>query len=375
MNILVTGGAGFIGTHLVRRLLREGCTVAVLDNFNPQVHGGAQELAADVSKHVKLFRGDVRDRELLEQALAGQDVVVHLAAETGTGQSMYEVVRYQEVNIGGTAVLMDCLINEKNCRVQKVVLASSRAIYGEGKYRCQEHGIVYPPARSIDQLRLAEYDPICPNCKTPCTPEATDESSPSNPLSFYGLTKYVQEQMAAMFARTRGVSSYALRYQNVYGPGQSLSNPYTGILAIFSKLANTGSAIEIFEDGRESRDFVFVDDVIEATWRCIRRDGKVVDSLNVGSGNRTSVLEVAREIVRLLDSDSQISITGAFRHGDIRHNFADLALIKRAIDFIPQVSFQSGLEVFLEWAVVQEPVSMRYNLSLDELRERGLLHE
>jgi dTDP-L-rhamnose 4-epimerase len=374
MNVLVTGGAGFIGTHLVRRLLREACSVSVLDNFSPQVHAGVQELACDLADHVELFRGDVRDRELFRRALAKQDVVVHLAAETGTGQSMYDVIRYQDVNVGGTATLVDCMVNERNCRVGKVVVASSRAVYGEGKYRCAEHGIVYPEARSLDQLRSGQYEPVCPSCNAPCAPEATDEGSPAHPLSFYGLTKHVQEQMVLMFARTCGFSACALRYQNVYGPGQSLSNPYTGILAIFSSLASAGAALKIFEDGQESRDFISVGDAVEATWRCIKADGNVVDTLNVGTGQRTTVLQVAKDIAQHFDGPSAISITGAFRHGDIRHNFAELTKVRRTTGFVPQFTFEQGLRSFLEWAAAQNQSSSQHALSLDELRERGLLH-
>lgn len=374
MKILVTGGAGFIGLHLVRRLLHEGCSISVLDNFSPQVHAGAEELPRDIAPEVELFRGDVRDRELLRRAVIGQDVVVHFAAETGTGQSMYEVVRYQDVNIGGTAALIDCIINEKKNGVRKLIVASSRAIYGEGKYSCAEHKDVYPEGRLPEELRRKQFEPLCPKCDQPCSPRPTDESSPPRPLSFYGLTKYVQEQMVLMFARARGLSGIALRYQNVYGPGQSLSNPYTGILAIFAQLAGGGAGIEIFEDGDESRDFVFVDDVVEATWRCIAFAGDLVDTFNVGSGLRTTVLHVAEQLVRILDSDSKISISGAFRQGDIRHNFADLNKIRCILGYDPQVTFEEGVRAFVGWAGAQRQATLKYELSLRELRERGLLH-
>ena len=374
MKALVTGGAGFIGTHLVRRLLREGCSVTVLDNFTSQVHGEKQELPVDLVGHVELYRGDVRDRELLSRVLSNKDVVVHLAAETGTGQSMYEILRYQDVNIGGTAAVIDFLVNHPNCRVNKIVVASSRAIYGEGKYRCTEHGVFYPGARALARLQAGQYDLYCPMCKLVCAPEATCEDSPVRPLSFYGLTKQVQEDMVLMFARARGFSAYALRYQNVYGPGQSLRNAYTGILAIFSNLARSNSPIQIFEDGQESRDFVFVEDAVEATWRCIIGESNLVESLNVGTGQRTSVLQVAKEIVEFLGSDSKIAITGAFRQGDIRHNFADLSQIRRAIGFSPRFTFREGLKQFLEWATGQDGLPNGYESSLREMRERGLLH-
>jgi dTDP-L-rhamnose 4-epimerase len=374
VNVLVTGGAGFIGTHLVRRLLREGCSVAVLDNFSFQVHGGVQELPSDLAGQVKLHRGDVRDYRLLSLALANQDVVVHLAAETGTGQSMYEVLRYQDVNIGGTAAIVNFLVNSPNCRVSKIVVASSRAIYGEGKYRCSEHGIVHPGMRTLDQLQAGQFEPYCPTCKTACVPEPTSEDSPIRPLSFYGLTKQVQEEMVLMFARTLGFSAFALRYQNVYGPGQSIRNPYTGILAIFSNLASSNSAIQIFEDGRESRDFVFVEDAVEATVRCIMADSNLVESFNVGTGQRTSVLQVAQEIVQFFGSSAEISITGAFRQGDIRHNLADLSKIQQAIGFTPRFTFREGLQRFLAWAAAQDRLAAGYESSLHEMRERGMLH-
>jgi dTDP-L-rhamnose 4-epimerase len=372
-RVLITGGAGFIGTHLTRRLLREGCSVSVLDCFAPQVHGEHRELAPDVSRDVRLFRGDVRDPDLVLPALENQDVVVHLAAETGTGQSMYEVRKYQDVNIGGTANLLEALVNRKASRVRKVVVASSRAVYGEGQYGCTQHGTVYPKARAVDDLLAGDYEPRCPSCREECVPQPTSEEAPFCPLSFYGLTKQVQEQMVLMFGRTCSIPAYALRYQNVYGPGQSLSNPYTGILSIFFGLAKSESTIQVFEDGQESRDFVFVDDVVEATWHFIGESRDLSGSYNVGRGERTTVLQVAKDIVRFFDNDTPVEVTGAFREGDIRHNFADLARIHAATGFTPQFNFRQGLMQFLEWATEQDGAECAYESSLCELRERGLL--
>jgi len=331
-------------------------------------------LPVDLAGEVQLYRGDITDQEFVSRALHNQDVVVHLAAETGTGQSMYEVARYQHVNIGGTAAIIHCLVNTRNCRVTKVVVASSRAVYGEGRYRCACHGVVYPGPRLVQQLRSGQFEPLCPTCGMPCTPEPTSEDSPMQPLSFYGLTKQVQEEMVLLFARALGFSAYALRYQNVYGPGQSLHNPYTGILAIFSSLALSNSRIQVFEDGQGSRDFVFVDDVVEATWRCVLRDGVEVDRFNVGTGHRTTILEVANEIVQYCGSKAEISVTGAFRQGDIRHNFANLSKIHDATGFTPRCLFREGIQRFLDWAASQTPSQSGYDSSLLEMRERGLLY-
>jgi len=374
MNVLVTGGAGFIGTHLVRRLLTEGHSVAVLDNFSSQIHGTDQTLASDLADHVELCRADVCDTNILSRVLSDRDAIVHLAAETGTGQSMYEIGRYQQINIGGTAAILDVLINNPGLCSRKLVLASSRAVYGEGKYCCSEHGNVYPPGRTPVALKAGKCDPLCPECGAPCTAVATSEDSPHKPLSFYGLTKSVQEKIAFMLAPACGLSVCALRYQNVYGPGQSLRNPYTGILAIFSNLARCGKPIQIFEDGQESRDFVFIDDVVEATWRCLTTDVGSSESFNVGTGRSVTVLSIAEQIVEYFALDTEIRVTGAFREGDIRHNFADVTKLKHAIGFVPQTSYRDGLIAFLDWAATQKPCSARYEESLREMSERGLLH-
>jgi dTDP-L-rhamnose 4-epimerase len=374
MKVLITGGAGFIGTHLTRRLIKEGYEVTILDNFNPQIHGNKQTISEELQQKVKLIVGDVRDKAVFHNALDSQDVVVHLAAETGTGQSMYEVERYEDVNIKGTSILMDYLVNNKASQVKKVVVASSRAIYGEGKYHCQKCGTVYPSMRLGKDMASGKFEPFCPSCGAVTHSLPTDEESAIHPSSFYGLTKQVQEQMVLMFAQTLGISAFALRYQNVYGPGQSLKNPYTGILAIFSNQARANQPIYIFEDGNESRDFVYIDDVVEATYRCIRPEITGIESLNVGSGQKTTVTEVVQEIVEFFDSTSPVSINGAFREGDIRHNTADLTKVKQVLDFDPQWKFREGVREFLSWAASQEASTNMYEESLKEMRTRGLMH-
>jgi len=266
------------------------------------------------------------------------------------------------------------LVNDSSRTVEKVVLASSRAVYGEGKYHCDQDGVVFPNGRKIEDMRSGQYEPRCPHCGHPCQAVPTSEESPSRPASFYGLTKQVQEEMLLMFARLMGLSAFALRYQNVYGPGQSLHNPYTGILAIFAGQARTNQPIHVFEDGRESRDFVYVEDVVEATWRCIAADSSTAGVLNIGSGRRTSVLEVAEKIVSFSTSTSAVQVNGNFREGDIRHNVAEISKAKTLIGFEPQWTFDAGLQGFLRWAHSQEIHASRYESSLLESRERGILH-
>jgi dTDP-L-rhamnose 4-epimerase len=374
MKVLVTGGAGFIGSHLVRRLLREGCTVTVLDNFNPQIHGDTRSLPIDLAPNVELQVGDVRHESAVARALRGQEVVVHLAAETGTGQSMYEVLRYEDVNVKGIAVIMQTLVNDKASRIRKMVLASSRAVYGEGRYNCPSDGIVYPEARGVGDVRGGMFEPRCPRCGATCDVQATTEDSPLKPSSFYGLTKKMQEEISILFAETVGFSCIALRYQNVYGPGQSLKNPYTGILGIFSNQARLHEPINIFEDGLESRDFVFIDDVVEATWQSIVDAKMKVETLNVGTGERVLVKEVVREIASYFSSRSKITITGAFRQGDVRHSIADIRKAEKLIMFQPKWRFRAGVRRYLDWVTSQALSPNCYEFSLQEMRERGLLH-
>lgn len=372
-NVLITGGAGFIGQRLAKVLLAQGAHVRILDNFSPQIHA-VDHLPASLAA-VELMKGDVRDRDALKLALSGVDTVVHLAAETGTGQSMYEIDRYFSVNVQATATLIDLLQNDAcGQQLRSLVVASSRAIYGEGAYHCDVHGTVYPEQRERERLSAGQFDPVCPHCDNKLVLRATTEQAPFKPMSMYGLTKQVQEQAILMFARTRGINGFGLRYQNVYGPGQSLKNPYTGILAVFSNLARQDQAIEIYEDGLESRDFVYIDDVVEATLRCINYSGNYVGALNVGSGQATTVMTVAEEIKSFFASQSEISVSGAFRVGDIRHNIASIALMQKSFGFTPAVGFKEGLKRFLEWAS-EQPVEDKaaYTRSVNELASKGLM--
>ena len=373
MNILVTGGAGFIGTHLTRRLTDLGHKISILDNFLPQVHSGRTDLVEAFRTPVRLIRGDIADPKAVEQALDSVEAVVHLAAETGTGQSMYEVERYSRTNLHGTALLFDRIVKDPG-RIRRIVSASSRAIYGEGGYRCDSDGDVYPKSRQSFEKRKGIFDPACPICGGILESAPTSESAPPQPTSFYGLTKLTQERMTVLFGEVLEIPSVALRFQNVFGPGQSLQNPYTGILAIFSNLARTGKTIRVFEDGMESRDFVYIEDVVEATVRALFEPLVGSHVLNIGSGVSTSVLSVAQAINAYYGSQSEVRITGEFRDGDIRHGFADLSAVRRALQFEPQWSFSLGLEQFLNWASRFSPAGQNYEQSLLEMQQRGLLH-
>jgi dTDP-L-rhamnose 4-epimerase len=374
MKVLITGGSGFIGLRIARALLKQGTKVQILDNFNPQIHA-TESLPADLVGHVELIKADVRDRDAMRQALTGVDGVVHLAAETGTGQSMYEIDRYFSVNVQGTATMLDLLQNEDCAQsLRTIVVASSRAIYGEGAYRCETHGNVFPDQRGKTLMLSGQFEPVCPACGSPVSLLPTPESAPFRPMSMYGLTKQVQEQAVLLFARTQGINGFGLRYQNVYGPGQSLKNPYTGILAVFSNLARQNQPIEIYEDGLESRDFVYIDDVVEATVRSINYPGKFVGALNVGSGEAVSVMAVAQEIKAFFNSESTIRVTGAFRMGDIRHNIADVTELDKILGFVPGVPFKQGVAEFLSWAAEQAPQDKgAYLRSVNELEARGLM--
>jgi len=374
-KILVTGGAGFIGSSLVLRLLEKGYGVTVLDNLSPQVHGANPEnssLYLRIRDKVRFVRGSVQVKNDWKLALEGIDTVVHLAAETGTGQSMYEIERYTDVNVKGTSILLDLLANGAHT-VRKLIIASSRAIYGEGRYRCAVDGVFYPGPRLDEDLRVGDFHIKCPSCGRNAELMATDEDSAIHPASIYGITKQMQEQMFLLVGKSLGLSTIAFRYQNVYGPGQSLSNPYTGILSIFSTRIKNGRDINIFEDGKESRDFVFIDDVVDATLAGIESDEPICDSFNVGTGIPISVLQVAQTLIDAYSARVQCRVSGNYRLGDIRHNYADLTKIRKAFGFNPKFDFASGIRQFTQWVDTQGVEQDGSERSLAEMKQRGML--
>ncbi|MBY7825776.1 NAD-dependent epimerase/dehydratase family protein [Vibrio fluvialis] len=373
-NILITGGAGFIGSNLALRLIELGHAVTVLDNLSPQIHGEnpeASPLYRSIKGKVKFIHGTVESRADWESALVDVDTVVHLAAETGTGQSMYQIKKYSDVNIGGSSIFLDLVTNTPHS-LTKIIIASSRSIYGEGKYLCQQHGVVYPTARNEQDMKLGDFNVKCPICSNDVELLATDENSKIHPSSIYGVTKQVQEQMFMITGKSIGVPTVSLRFQNVYGAGQSLSNPYTGILSIFSTRIKNNNDINIFEDGLESRDFVYIDDVVDSIVLSIFKEEANFQVFNVGSGVSTDVIKVATTLKNIYQSSSNIFIGGNFRLGDIRHNFADLTLINSKLGFEPKISFDAGIKKFTSWVNQQEVKSDLYDSSIAEMKEKGL---
>ena len=370
-NVLITGGAGFIGSNLSLKLIEKGYAVTVLDNLSPQIHGEHSPLYNSIKDKVRFIKGTVLSHDDWSNALEGVDVVVHFAAETGTGQSMYEIEKYTDVNIKGTSIFLDILANQKHS-VKKMIIASSRSIYGEGKYQCAEHGVVYPTERNDADMAAGDFAVKCPFCGVDAQLLATDETSKIHPSSIYGITKQVQEQMFMVMGKSLGIPAVAFRYQNVYGAGQSLSNPYTGILSIFSTRIKNGNDINIFEDGKESRDFVYVDDVVNATILGIENDAANGEIFNVGLGQAIDVNTVASTLVNAYSSDSTITVSGSYRLGDIRDNYADLTKIKAKLGFEPKVDFKEGIRRFTAWVNEQDVVEDKYEKSITEMKAKGL---
>lgn len=372
-RILITGGAGFIGSHLSLRLTDMGCDVTVLDNLSPQIHGKISPLFETIRNRVRFIKGDVRHREDWVRAIDAQEAVIHLAAETGTGQSMYEIERYVDVNIRGTALMLDVLAHEPHS-IRKLLLASSRAIYGEGKAHCANCGIVYPRERKEEHLSRGDFCVKCPMCGRNTEVRPTDENSKQHPSSIYGITKLTQEQLMLTAGTAMGIAVSVLRYQNVYGPGQSLTNPYTGILSIFSTRILNGHYIDVFEDGNETRDFVYVDDVIDATIAALTSHDLNNQVFNVGSGVQTSIVVVASLLAELFNKTTDIRISGKFRIGDIRHNVASIERIHDQLAYMPRFSFNEGLKRFVSWAMTQEIPEDTYDKSTNEIRQIGMMH-
>ena len=374
-NILITGGAGFIGSNVALKLIDKGYNVTVLDTLSKQIHGENPEetspLYLSIKDKVRFIKGSVTSREDWMTALEGQNAVIHLAAETGTGQSMYEIEKYVQTNIGGTALLLDILTNTKH-NVKRVIVAESRAIYGEGKYHCHKCGDVYPLERKDEDMASGDFECKCPKCGGEVELVATTEDSAIHPSSVYGIGKQVQGQLVHLVCKSIGVESVSYRYQNVYGPGQSLTNPYTGILSIFSTRIKNGNGINIFEDGKETRDFVYIEDVVDATILGLEVPEANGHVFNVGTGVATDVLTVANTLCEKYGIQVPITVSGNYRLGDIRHNYADITLARQILGFEPKWNFSDGIEQFTKWVNLQEIQEDKYEASIEEMKKKGL---
>lgn len=374
-KVLITGGAGFIGSNLALKLIKNGYEVVVLDNLSEQIHGKNPNKSytyIQIKDKVKFIKGNVKDRIAWDEALTDDiDLVIHLAAETGTGQSMYEVEKYVNTNIGGTAILLDKIINEK-LKVKKIIVASSRAIYGEGKFICNDHGIVYPESRKDEDMKNGDFNVKCPICGKNVKMELTDEDSKSHPTSVYGYTKKAQEELSILIGKSINLPVVAFRFQNVYGPGQSLKNPYTGILSIFSTQIKNDNNINIFEDGKETRDFVYIDDITDAIILSIDNEKANYQVFNVGSGEKLDVLTIANVLKEKYNSNVDIKVSGNYRLGDIKDNQADLTKIKQILGYEPKVNFKEGISNFVDWVEQQEIEEDNYEKSIEEMKKKGL---
>lgn len=373
-KVLITGGLGFIGLELSKQLLASGFQVMVLDNLSPQIHGvlPTVDLSGVAGPDFRVHRGDARNPLDFGSLLEQVDYLVHLAAETGTAQSMYEISRYNGVNSQATAEILDWLMNHKH-KVKKVVLSSSRSIYGEGAYRCSCCGVVTPASRSAEALAAHRWEPVCPGCGAALELISTPESARPQPASIYAATKLAQEELVRIACGAAGLPYAILRFQNVYGPGQSLNNPYTGILSIFSTRIRRGLHLPIFEDGLESRDFVHVSDIANAIKLCLTTPTAEGCTLNVGSGIPTSVQCVAEMLVKTFKGHSQTELTAQYRLGDIRHCYADLGAIQRLTGFTPKVSLEEGLAGFVDWVSCQPLAEDRLDQANKMLLDRGLM--
>jgi dTDP-L-rhamnose 4-epimerase len=366
-RVLITGGAGFIGSHLARHLLELGHSVRALDSLDPQVHPSG-ERPHYLDEEVELVEGDVRDREAVGEALRGIDSVVHLAARVGVGQSMYETADYCSVNTMGTAVLLQAMMDNP---VRRLVVASSMSVYGEGRARAADGEVAEALERDREQLERGDWEPHAPDGRG-LSPEPTPESKPPSLSSVYALNKFDQERLCLLFGSSYGVPTTALRFFNVYGPDQALSNPYTGVLAIFGGRLLNGRPPLIFEDGEQRRDFVSVHDVARACGLALERESAGGRVLNVGSGESVTVRQIAERLARVTGREEiEPEVTGKYRVGDIRHCFADISRAREVLGYEPRVSLEDGMAELAEWLRGQS-ADDRVESAHGELAARGL---
>lgn len=376
-KILITGGAGFIGAELVNQLYNKGnYEITVLDTMEKQIHGDEWEnsyLYKSIIDKCKFIKGSVCDLNVVRKSLADNEYIIHLAAETGTGQSMYQINQYNEINVMGTSNLLQAIsLAGRGCKVRKIILSSSRAVYGEGKYECCDCGVIYPESRSKEKMLNGDFNFYCPKCGKKLKVVSTTEDSEVKPCSLYAFTKFSQEKMLQTMCPALGIDYTIFRFQNVYGVGQSLKNPYTGILSVFSTLMLENRPVNIFEDGLESRDFINVKDIAVGVIDSIENEQSNGKVINLGSGTNTSVIEIAEILKKNYGSNSEIKVTGDFRIGDIAHNKADITKAQYILQFSPTVVLKDGLEEFCNWVKGQDKDNSGYESSLSEMERAGM---
>ena len=376
-KVLVTGGSGFIGAEIVNQLYNTGgWEITVLDSMTEQIHGkdwGNSYLYKTIEGKCRFIKGSVCDLSIVQDAIRDCEVVLHLAAETGTGQSMYRINQYNETNVMGTSNLLQAIsVLGSESKVKKIILSSSRSVYGEGKYECPYCGVVYPDGRSKAKMLDGDFNFYCPNCGEKLILLSTTEDSAIKPASLYAYTKYAQEMMIRTMCPAMDIEYTIFRFQNVYGVGQSLKNPYTGILSVFSTLMLDNKPVNIFEDGLESRDFINVKDIAAGVITAIDEPKSNRETINLGSGINTSVFNIAEILKKHYGSSSEIKVTGDFRIGDIAHNKADIKKAEEILDFKPMVGLDDGLKDFCTWVVGQEKDNSGYERSLFEMEKAGM---
>ena len=368
-RVLVTGGAGFVGSHTADALLQAGNDVRIFDNLTPQVHqDGTSTYIPDGAEFVL---GDMRDQSQIEAAVKGIDVIFHLAAAVGVGQSMYQISEYTAVNNLGTANLFQAILDTRS-EPEKIVVASSMSIYGEGNYLCSECGEVSPAARPLSQMKDKQWDTVCPHCGQVLVPAPTREDKPLQCTSIYALSKKDQEEMALLFGATYQIPVVALRYFNIYGTRQSLSNPYTGVAAIFASRLMNGKSPIVFEDGRQMRDFVSVHDIVQANLLAMENSAADGRAVNIGSGQPAAISEVATELERALDVNMPLEVTEKYRAGDIRHCFSDITTAKELLGYRPKTRLREGIDELVAWLKSQE-ASDAVDEAMEQLSAHGLV--
>jgi dTDP-L-rhamnose 4-epimerase len=373
-RVLITGGAGFVGSHLADAVANAGHEVILLDNLEPQVHGAGCVRPAYLDPRHRLVYGDIRDADALAPLMREVDVVFHLAAMVGVGQSMYQVRRYVDVNTLGMATLLEALLTNRG-RVRKLLVASSMSIYGEGAYFCRQCGPVFPRLRSTEQLGAGDWEVHCPACGSALEARPTGEDKPLCPTSIYAITKRDHEEMALAFGRSYDLPTVALRFFNIYGSRQALTNPYTGVAAIFSGRMLSGQTPVIYEDGRQQRDFVHVSDIVQACRLAMASSGADHQVVNVGTGRPVSVLEVAEQLARELGWSGAFEIRHKFRAGDIRHCFADITRIRSLLGYEPRHRFEDGVRELMGWVASQQGLKLPGAEEAErQLEAHGLLH-